>query len=571
MRARPRTAALLLLLGGLLLGWLLWSAGRGGAGGGGEPGGSRGPASAPQGGTLAPGSTAPTLVPVPEGARRPPPRFTLTVRLLGLAQNEAQGAVLHLSARGNLPTDARGVKDVPADPSGTTVIDVEAMALEAGYHTLQVMADGPWLLPAYAALALPLEREERRSGLALSLDVVTEPAGALVGRVEGLDGKPFFGAIVTPDVWGGFANEEERGRGTVAHSDREGRFRVLARPGASLAVLALPASGVARASRPVALRAGEEVDVGAIRLFPPREWPGRVTGTAGLPPGPVGVRAVLLGPWRQSAFPGTGWTSDGPVRTWSSVALEPEGGFVLSDVATGWWRLQVDAEDWGCAEVHEVLRARERIAHTRDGPQTLDAARARMIFRTRREGKPLGGVAAVLSRGEQVAFRTDDTGYGCLVVRPDTTYDLVAYGPDLTTLRTQVTSAPNGGTSEVALALEPGTPEPPAGLDWAAPDRPRPFAVTVTARNGLVPAVLRLATSEGVDVPTVWVERHPLVTWRTDGHLLGRATADLVTDVKPGDYVLRVECPGLRPHEQPVRLPPALGEPTAIEVELAPE
>ena len=565
MRMRSRIAALLALAALAFALW--WFLRPEGAGGGIERAGDRATHTSEERPAI-PGSTVPTLLPTPEGARPQKPKYTLTVRLVGVPEEQAKDVRLHVSARGNKATDAGGLLDAPSDPSGTTVLDVEKMAREVGYHTIQVMADGAWFLPSYAALALPFPLEARLEGLDLVLEVSPERAGMLTGRVLGSDGKPAVNAMVHPDVWGGFANEEERGYGTTAFTDTQGRFRVLSRPGRELVALAV-VDGDARASRPVALAAGQTVDVGTIEILPAREWRARVEGTAGL--GLVSVRAMRLGARRHSEIPGFAWTRDCLARTWVTPGVDENGISVVPFVSPGWWRLTAEAPDWGCAQVHDVLRASTRVANTRETSPTLDVARARMLFHTNLGGKPRGRTQALLLEKEALAFRTDDAGYGCLVVRPSTVYELVVYGADVKGQRLQVTSAPNGQTSEVTIDLQPGASEVPAEHGWATPGLRRTLALDVLASGNGFPATVHLRNADGQEVPATWVERYPLVDWRTDGRLLGLGTAELVTELKPGDYVLRVEAPGMVPQERRVRLPLAPGEFDQLHVDLETE
>jgi hypothetical protein len=548
---RRRLAAALLIAALLALGcWLLLAPG--GAGGGAEGPTRRAEATAPEAPLLTASPITPALTPAPPGAHRPPPpTYKLSVRVLGVAPEEAGTIRLQLSWRGQVGTDG-GAKDVRADPSGTTVIDVESMALTKGIHTLQVMADGPLYLPAYAALALPTDLEERRKGLDLALEVKPERAGALTGRVLDPDGKPVAGAIVVADLWGGFKNQEERGYGTTATTDAEGNFRLLSRPGARLVALAYAGPYGPRASEPVALRAGETADVGTIRLVAPQTWVGRVRGLEGLAPKLVGIRATLLSARQHSEIPGVSWTRDGPARTQLAFGVAPDGRFEVGEVTTGWWHVHLEAPDWGCAAVHEVVRATNCTAHTRGGPLELDASRARLMFKVRAAGKPTGGCTVTLLGEEPVSFTTDSEGYGCLVVRPDTRYQVLTSRRDLLPHRTSVLTAANGEESTVEVDL---SEDPEVKLKLRAPFEFQ-LSCTIVGSHGDLPATLILKDARGTSLPAVWLETQGAVTWQTNGRLLGMGPAKLKDVPPPGDYVLHVSCNGFRSQEGAFTVPP---------------
>ena len=125
------------------------------------------------------------------------------------------------------------------------------------------------------------------------------------------------------------------------------------------------------------------------------------------------------------------------------------------------------------------------------------------------------------------------------------------------------------GMTQAALALEAGTGDLPAGLEWTDPEPVIHLHLYVEGPSSNLHVTARLRTTDGVEVPAVWVERYPLVTWRTDGRLLGLDSAGLVTEPKPGEYVLRVECPGMRPWERPMRWPARV--PNVLMAHLEPE
>jgi hypothetical protein len=516
---------------------------------------------------------APSLKVGPHPARTAKPRFVLTVRVLDLPAEEAGQITLHVTSRGQVGGDGESSKDVRSDPSGTTVIDVEDMALRRGIHTIQVMADGPVHLPAYDALALPTDIEERRRGLDLGLEVRPIRAGALVGRVVDPDGSPVAGVLVTPDVWGGFTNEEGRGYGTHATTDAEGRFRVTAKPGPRIVALTWSPLHGARASEAVALSAGKTEDVGTIRLIAMQHWIGTVRGLTGLPTGEVTVRATWIGPTSHSEIPGVGWTRDGLVRRQMAVTVGADGRFEVPEVTPGWWKVSLEAPDWGgCSAAQDVMRACDRIVHTRDGALDLDAARARLLVKTTGGGRPLAHAKVLVVGEERLALTTDDTGSACLVVRPQTRYEVVAFAPGFQALETTVTSAANGKDSTLALELVAGKdPSPPAGSEWTDRDAPRvSFAVGSPVGGGL-PAELRLTDADGRTVPTVWVEEYANVMWRSEGRALGQGAARLMTLLPPGEYRLRVERAGFRSFERALSFPQGNTVPVAIPIELEPE
>jgi hypothetical protein len=515
-------------------------------------------------------AAAPKLTAGPHAARAPRPRCVLTVRVLDLPVEERGQLTLHVSARCQVAGEGESAKDVRADPSGTTVIDVEDLALRRGVHTLQVTADGPEHLPAYDALALPQDMEARKKGLDLALEVRPIRAGTLVGRVVDPDGKAIAGLLVTPDVWGGFTREEGRGYGLLGRTAADGRFRLQARPGPATVALVGSAWGP-RASEPVALVAGRTADVGTIHLIAPQHWVGRVRGLAGRKDLEAIVKLHLLAPTRLSELPGVAWTRDGPALPAMSCFVDAEGRFDVPGVTPGWWKVSVDPLFGDCPSAQEVLRTSERLAHPRDGPLELDATRARLTFRTRSGGRVVAHATVLVAGEERLALSTDGGGDACLFVRPETRYDVVAFAPGFQPLQTTVTSPANGADTSLALELEAGKGGPPAGAEWTDREAPRmSLAIDSCSVNG-TPARVMLFDADRRLVPTVWVESEGSVAWRTDGHLLGRGHARLVTDLAPGEYGFRVERDGFRPFERTLSFPQGNTVPVEVPIELEPE
>lgn len=565
MRVRRLLVLLALVLVALAAWW--WLRDRGGDGSV-DPAGVRKERADKAGPDLV--ADAPSLKVGPHPARAAEPRFLLTVRVLGLPAEEAGQITLHLSSRGQVGGEGESSKDVRADPSGTTVIDVADMALRRGIHTLQVMADGTEHLPAYAALALPRDMEERQKGLDLALEVSPIHAGVLVGRVVDSDGKPVAGLLVTPDVWGGFTREEDRGYGAGGTTDADGRFRVTAKPGPRIVALTWsPVSG-ARASESVALRAGQTVDVGTIRLLAMERWVGTVRGLSELPAGEVTVRVTWLGPTLHSEIPGIGWTRNALVRSQMAVTVGADGRFEIPDATPGWWKvgLEVPGE---CPSTQDVMRARDRFVHTRDGPLELDASRARFLVKTTHGGRPLPRATVVLAGEERLALTTDDTGSACLLTRPETRYDVVAFARGFQAYETTVTSAANGRDASLTLELQPGKSGAPAGSEWTDRDASRMSVVIGPFVAGGLPARLRLTNPDGGSVPTVWTEQSANVTWRSEGDVLGQGAARLMTELPPGDYRLHVERDGFRPFERVLSFPQGNTVPVEVPIELEPE
>jgi hypothetical protein len=83
---------------------------------------------------------------------------------------------------------------------------------------------------------------------------------------------------------------------------------------------------------------------------------------------------------------------------------------------------------------------------------------------------------------------------------------------------------------------------------------------------------VRVHDASGSALPTAWVERGwPGVAWRTDGRLLGEATAELLTELPAGRYRFAIRSDGCKPLERSITLPQEPGAPVEQEVRLEPE